>query len=116
MNFLFPILAAILQAGSFTLDKVILSIRRVTFKTYVGISFPLIFVITLVIFLIFRPPLSLELFYGNLWWLILLSVAVTIINNLFFYRALDGDKLSEIQTLELLEDVPTVIFAIYPEQ
>ena len=43
MTFLFPILAAILQAGSLTLDKVVLSIRRVNFKTYTGVSFPLIF-------------------------------------------------------------------------
>lgn len=111
MNFLFPILAAILQAGSFTLDKVVLSIRRVNFKTYTGVSFPLIFLITLVIFLIFRPPLSFDLFVGNLWWLLLISIGMTIVTNLVFYRALDDDRLGEIQTLDLLHSIPIIIFA-----
>ncbi len=111
MNFLFPILAAILQAGSFTLDKVVLSIRRVNFKSYIGVSFPLIFLITLAIFLIFRPPLSLALLAGNLWWLLLLSIVISIINNLIFYRALDDDELGEIQTLDLLRNIPIIIFS-----
>ena len=111
MNFLFPILAAILQAGSFTLDKVVLSIRRVNFKTYTGVSFPLIFLITLVIFFIFRPPLSFDLLAGNLWWLLLVSIGMTIVTNLVFYRALDDDKLGEIQTLDLLHAIPIIIFA-----
>lgn len=111
MNFLFPILAAILQAGSFTLDKVVLSIRRVNFKTYTGVSFPLIFLTTLVIFFIFRPPLSLDLLAGNLWWLLFVSIGITIVTNLVFYRALDDDKLEEIQTLDLLHNIPIVIFA-----
>lgn len=111
MNFLFPILAAILQAGSLTLDKVVLSIRRVNFKTYTGVSFPLIFLITLVIFFIFRPPLSSDLLAGNLWWLLLVSIGMTVVTNLIFYRALDNDKLGEIQTLDLLHNIPIIIFA-----
>lgn len=111
MNFLFPLFAAILQAGSITLDKVVLSIRRVNFKTYTGVSFPLIFLITLVLFLIFRPPLSLDLLAGNLWWLLLVLIVMTILTNLIFYRALDDDKLGEIQTLNLLQAIPIIIFA-----
>ena len=111
MSFLFPILAAVLQAVSFTLDKVVLSLKRVNFRTYTGISFPLIFLITLVIFLIFRPPLSLEFFQGKFLWLIVLSAALTIVTNLIFYRALDADKLGEIETLGLLSAVPVIIFS-----
>jgi len=111
MLFLFPFLAAILQASSFTLDKIVLSVRRVDFKVYTGISFPLIFLITLVIFFIFRPPLSLELLAGNLWQLLLLSIFITIITNLLFYRALDFDKLGEIQILELLHFLPVIVFS-----
>jgi drug/metabolite transporter (DMT)-like permease len=111
MNFLFPIFAAVLQAGSFTLDKVVLSIRRVSFKTYMGVSFPLIFIITLIIFLIFRPPLSSDLLSGNLLWLLLASIGMTITTNLMFYRALDDDGLGEIQTFDLLHNIPIIIFA-----
>ncbi len=113
MNFIFPFLAAVLQAGSFTLDKVVLSVRRVSFKTYTGVSFPLIFFITLIIFLIFQPPLSLSLFYGKLLWLILISIALSITTNLIFYRALDDDRLSEIQTIALLKNIPLIILASF---
>lgn len=111
MNFIFPIFAAILQAGSFTLDKITLTIRRVSYKTYTGASFPLIFVITLVIFFIFRPPLSFQLISGKLLWFLLLSVGLIIITNLLFYRALDDDKLGEIQTFDLLPKIPAIIFS-----
>ncbi len=113
MNFLIPILAAVLQAGSFTLDKIILSMRGVTYKTYTGVSFPLIFVITLIIFFIFQPPLSLSLFAGNFFWLILILVILRIIINLIFYRALDADHLSEIQTISLLKNIPIILFASF---
>lgn len=111
MNALFPILAAVLQASSFTLDKVILSVRRVNFKTYTGISYPLIFLITLIIFLIFRPPLSGSLFSGNLLWLLTITVGLSIGTNLIFYRALDDDRLGELQTIDLLGNVPIIILA-----
>jgi drug/metabolite transporter (DMT)-like permease len=111
VNVLFPIIAAVLQASSFTLDKVVLSAKRVTFRTYTGVSFPLIFLITLGIFFIFKPPLSFDLLAGNLWWLLGLSIIFSIITNLIFYRALDNDRLGEIQTIDLLGDLPVIIFA-----
>ena len=102
--------AAVLQAASFTLDKVVLSLKRVTYKTYIGVSFPMIFMINLIIFLIFRPPFSLSLFAGKYLYLIILTIILTIITNLLFYRALDADKLSEMQTLSLLSTIPLIIF------
>lgn len=111
MNFFLPVLAAILQASSFTFDKVILSIKRVTFKTYACVSFPLIFIITFVLFIIFRPPLNLELFSGNLLWFMAVSVFLAIASNFIFYRALDYDKLGEIETIGLLSNIPIIIFS-----
>lgn len=109
MNALLPILAAVFQATSLTLDKVILSIRRVTFRGYVGTSFALSFCILGAIFLVVRPPLTLELFGGLRWAFLLVSSAIGIGANLLFYRALDGDRLGEIQTLDLLPQVPVII-------
>ena len=111
MSALFPILAAILQAGSFTLDKVILSLRHVGFRAYVSISFPLIFLVNLAIFSIYRPPLSGELFSGALGWLLAASVALSVATNFIFYRALDADALGEIQTIELLPAIPVLLFS-----
>jgi len=111
MNFIFPLLAALLQASSFTLDKVVLSMRRVDFRAYTGTSFPLIFLITLVVFFIARPPLHLHLFSGNLLPLLFISIGMIICTNLIFYRALDDDRLGEIQTIDLLQNIPIILFA-----
>lgn len=111
MDIFLPILSAILQAGSFTLDKIILSLKRITYQTYVGISFPLIFFINLVIFFIFRPPFTAHLFTGFLPWLFLALGIITIVTNLLYYRALDEDRLGEIQTIELLRSLPVIIFS-----
>lgn len=111
MNFLLPILAAVLQAASFTLDKVILSVRRVDFRAYTGMSFPLVFFITLIIFIIFRPPFSSELIYGEFFWWLLVSIILSVGSNILFYRALDQDKLNELETIGLLSAIPVVIFS-----
>ena len=111
MNFLFPILGAVLQAGSATLDKVILSVQQVHYKTYTAYSFPLIFFITFIIFLIFRPPLSFDLFTGNLLWLLIVLIGISITTNFIFYRALDNDRLGEIQTIDLLRNIPIIILS-----
>lgn len=110
MNSLIPIFAAILQAGSFVTDKVALNIRGVSFRTYVGISFPLIFLISLIIFLIFRPPLTLDLFSGNSGLFFILSSGFIIAANILYYRALKHDGLGEMETLSLVAGVPIIIF------
>ena len=111
LSTLLPIIAAFLQASSFTLDKVILSVKRVDFKTYIGVSFPLIFLINLAIFFIFRPPFSLELLSGRLLFFLLSSVFLSICTNILYYRALDRDKLTEMEVIGLLSTIPVVIFS-----
>jgi drug/metabolite transporter (DMT)-like permease len=111
MNFLFPLFAAILQAGSFTLDKAVLSFKRVSYRTYLGMGFPLYFLAVLLFFLWFRPPLGIELLAGAYLWLMLASIGLSIAGNLLYYRALDGDGLGEIETLTLLQSIPAILLA-----
>lgn len=111
MNALFPILAAILQAGSFTLDKVVLGARRVNYRAYVAVSFPFIFLITLVVYFVASPPLSWAFFAGRLGWLFAVLVVLTILSNFIFYRALDDDGLAEVETIGLLDRIPVVLVA-----
>ncbi len=113
MSLIFPVGAAILQAASFTLDKFILSLKKITYRTYIGISFPLMFIITLIIFFIFKPPLTLSLFSGKLLYFIIASIILTIITNLIFYKALDADKVSEIEIISLLGNIPLIIFTSF---
>jgi drug/metabolite transporter (DMT)-like permease len=109
MSFLYPLGAAVLQAASATLDKATLSIKRVTYKSYNGISFPLIFLFTLIIFLIIKPNLSLNQFTPFLIIIIIASTIISIITNLLYYRALKSDLLSEMQTFSLLSSIPLIL-------
>ena len=106
-----PIIAAILQAASFTLDKVILSLRHVSFRTYISISFPLSFLVTLCVFLVFRPPFNTSLLWGFPGFLLFISITGSFITNILFYRALDHDKLGEIEILDLLRAIPVIVFS-----
>ena len=110
MDILTPIASAILQASSVTLDKIILNIKKVTYKTYTGISFPLILLINLIIFLIFRPEISSPMFSILLIFLIILSSASAIIGNLFFYKALKSDCLNEMEAVVLFTNIPLILF------
>lgn len=111
MNSLLPFLGAIFQSVSFTLDKAILSFKKTGYKTYVGLSFPLLFVFDFIIFLIFKSPVSLTLFAGALLWIFLARVGISIGTNLFYYRALEKDTLSEMTMLGLLAGLPVIIFS-----
>ncbi len=113
MNFLLPIIAAVLQASSFTIDKVILSFRKVDFKVYLGISFVLIFLINGIIFLLFQPPFSLALFANYNWLLILISIGLIILTNFIFYWVLNHEHLGEMQTLSLLAGIPVILISSF---
>ena len=109
MTALLPFIAAFLQAGSFAFDKAILNIRRISWKTYIAVSYPLLFVVDAVIFFIVRPPFGWHLFTGIPGALVLTSIGMLIITNLLYYRALKDDLLTEMQTLGLLNQVPVIL-------
>src|SRR3989338_3891203 len=109
MNAFLPLLAAVLQASSVTLDKAILRMRRVDFREYTGVSFALLFLLTPAAFLIVRPPFPLTLLGGSMGFLILASSGMTVVTNIAYYRALDHDRLQEMETLGLLAAIPTIV-------
>src|ERR1043166_831594 len=104
-----PFLAAVLQAASFTCDKAILNIRRITYKTYTAISFPLLFLFDCIIWFIFRPPVHWSLLAGTTGLLVVGSIATIIVTNLLYYRALKDDQLSEINVVSLTAAIPVLI-------
>lgn len=118
MSLLFPLLASVFQSASFCLDKVILSVKKATHKQYLVVSFPLITFFTFIMFLIVKPNITLEMFAGNYFLLITLSIVITIASNLIFYNALKKDYLGEIQTIELFKNFPLIILAavIFPDE
>jgi drug/metabolite transporter (DMT)-like permease len=118
MAIFYPISAAILQSGSMTFDKLILSVKKMNYKDYIGISFPLIFLFTLIIFLIFHPKFNPEFFQLKYYLLIIALVVIILITNILYYRALKRDMLSEMQTISLLKGIPLIIFAalIFPNE
>lgn len=109
MHFLVPLAAAVFQAGSLALDKTVLSLERVSYKTYAGLGLPLYFLVVMGYFILFDPPFTASLFHGRLLWMMIGLVAVTVASNLLYYRALDGDRLTEMEMLTLLQSVPVVL-------
>jgi len=109
MNIFLPIVSSILQAGAFTLDKVTLSLRNVTYRTYIGVGFPIYWVVVLVIFLIVRPPFFPVVDVASLL-LLVVAIVYNLGNNIIYYRALDRDGLGELQTIDLFRNLPIIIF------
>lgn len=110
MMAILPLLAAFLQAGSLTLDKVILSIRGMSYQAYVGLSFPLSFIMAFVVFLAMRPPIFAAHFWGMAGFLLFAAICYGVGVNFTFYRALKHDGLAELETIALLAGIPVVIF------
>lgn len=79
------------------------------FKTYTGVSFPLIFLVNLIVFWIIEPEFSWQIL-GQTWIWVAVSILMTLVTNIMFYRALDDDKLEEIDTLHLLNVFPVILF------
>jgi len=118
MNPLIPVLSAIAQASSIVLDKTIISIKKVTYKTYTGISFPLILLINFIFFLIFSPTISISIFSAKFFLLITIASIISIIGNILFYKALKKDLLNEMETLSLLGTIPLILLSaiIFPSE
>ncbi len=109
MGIFTPLFAAVLQAASFTCDKVILNIRHINYKTYTAISFPMLFVVDCIIWFIVRPPLTFSMFGGTTGLVLIGTVAMLLITNILYYRALDHDHVSEINVLSLTSAIPVII-------
>lgn len=111
MHILFPLIAALFQATSMTLDKVILSFKEMNFKLYTGVSFPLVALFTGIMFILFRPTITLALFTPSIILLLVILIGITIINNLLFYQALQHDLLVELKLLDLMRNIPILVIS-----
>lgn len=110
---MFAVLSVLLQAISQILDKFILSIKKLGFKDFFSISYPLYALGILIIFLITKPPLSMEQFTPKSTALILFTVFSTLSIGYLFYRALEKDQLGEIHSLDLLSNFTVIIFSSF---
>ncbi len=109
MNFLVPLFAAFLQATSFTLDKAALNVRRIDWKTYISISFPLLMLFDALFLLIVRPAISWSLLGGVSGLFVAVTIVTGFITNALYYRALDDEDLHELQTWGVFLAIPTLI-------
>ncbi|HTP56989.1 MAG TPA: hypothetical protein VMJ72_01780, partial [Candidatus Paceibacterota bacterium] len=109
MGILSPLIASLLQAMSYTFDKAALNVRRIDWKTYTSVSFPLLMLFDALFLFIVHPAID----WGMLGGLAGIFVAVTIITgfitNTLYYRALDEDNLHELQTWGVFIAIPTLI-------
>lgn len=108
MHFLFPLVGSVSQGTSFVIDKTILSMRHISFRTHIGVGFPIYWLMMLGAFFIFRPTLfpSTDIYHLGL---IALGIGISLATNIFYYRALDADELSGIEVIDLFRSIPIII-------
>jgi drug/metabolite transporter (DMT)-like permease len=109
MNALFPIVAALLWAGSFALDKEILNMKRVNWRRYLLASFILLFVVHAAWFALIRPPWHWALLTGTFFLLLLVNTVRHVGANILYYRALQHDDLNELNLWSMFHSIPTII-------
>ncbi len=109
MNFIIPALAAVSQSASFLVDKMALRVRGMSVRGYLGMSFPLLFAFSLILFVLFGPPFPRELFTWPLNGIFAASAALIIVMNVVFYRAMAKDEMQELEVLDLLERIPAIL-------
>jgi drug/metabolite transporter (DMT)-like permease len=109
MNALVPLIAAFLQATSFTLDKEVLNLKRVNYRRYLVVSFPLIAFFSVVLWLGVRSPLPFSSMSVGIWLLLAFMVADIVVTNILFYRALQSDYLHELELWQLSFRIPAIL-------
>lgn len=109
MNGLFPLIASVLQAASFTLDKTLLNLRKVDFRRYILISFPLIAGFAVILWLVVQPPMPLGSLHAGIWFFIGFMILDTVVTNSLFYRALQSDYLNELELWQLSFRIPAIL-------
>lgn len=108
-----PVIAALLQASSFTLDKAVLNLKRVNWRRYLTVSFPLMGVLMAAAFFIRRPPVTLSLLTPTLLALLAGLILEIVITNILFYRALQHDNLTELRLWGLALKIPMILGIAY---
>jgi drug/metabolite transporter (DMT)-like permease len=113
MNALLPLIAAVLQATSFTLDKAVLNLKRVDYRRYVLVSFPLIALFSIILWLVVQPPLDWASLEWTTWGLLAIMVADIVLANFLFYRALQSDWLNELELWMLTFRIPAILVVAF---
>ena len=109
MGIFSPLIAALLQAGSYTLDNAALNVRRIDWKTYTSVSFPLLMIFDALFLLIVRPAVTWSALGGLAGIFVAVSIVTGYITNALYYRALDDEDLHELQTWGVFLAIPTLI-------
>ena len=109
MNVLMPFVAAFLQATSFTFDKAALNVKRIDWKTYTSISFPLLMLFDALFLFIVHPAIQWSALGGLGGIFVAVTIVTGFITNALYYRALDDDSLHEMQTWGVFIGIPTLL-------
>ena len=109
MNLLLPLAATILQTASAVVDKIILSKRKLPYETYIAYSFPMIFIVNALLMILFAPPFGAYLFTNTTIMLLAADIIIIVGANIFYYKLLKKESLSETYTIGLLSNIPSVL-------
>lgn len=107
---MFAFIATIAQAGNTIIDKIALTRQRMELRIFIPILFILLFLLTAVLFpwLGWISPLILTAKYQMLFWAM---IAVAIIWNIFYYRAVQAEKVHEFELIVMGQPLVTILLA-----
>ncbi len=107
---MFPLIAALSQAGGIIIDKITLTRQRVEIKVFVPILFVFLFFLTVVAF----PWLGwisadfFDLKHQILFWAM---IAVAIVWNILYYRGAQAEKVQDFELIVMGQPLVTILLA-----
>lgn len=104
------LIASIGYAGGVVVDKLVLSVFRVSVKRFVSLLFIFLAAIT-VLFLPWFGSIEPSFWHVNTLLIFLLMIVVAVAWNIYYYRGIQKENLHEFELIMLLSPLVTIILA-----
>lgn len=108
---MFPILAALSQVGGTLIDKIVLSRRQVGMRLFVPLLFLFLFVFSAVLYP-WLGHISSVIFTPYYIIIFILMIATAIVWNIFYYRGVQKEKMSDFELIIMFQPLLTIILAV----
>jgi drug/metabolite transporter (DMT)-like permease len=115
--FIFPFLSALANAGSVVIDKFTFKKYKIPVEVFIPVLFLLVFILTS-LFVPFLGRVSLKILEPFYLFVFAGMVMAAVIQNIFYYRAIQAEKVAEFELFNMTVPLVTVLLAaiIFPAE
>ena len=107
---MFPLIAALTQAGNILVDKITLTRKQVSLRDFVPVLFLFLFFFTVLLFP-FLGKVSPEIFTPYYLIIFGLMLITAVVWNIFYYRGAQLEKVHEFEMIVMFQPLLTIILA-----